>query len=365
MYSLAIIIESKPCDMLLLIFAVLSSTSLSKLLFRNFFLHLQHDATPTICSFNLTIMDTLRGLYKAREYNFFDFENFDLAEYEHYEQVENGDLNWCMDGKFIAFAGPHATRESSPGGYHSLCPDDYVPYYLRKNVSLVVRLNKKYYDAKRFTNHGINHIDLYFIDGSNPPDHILAKFLQLSEETRGAIAVHCKAGLGRTGSVIGCYMMKHFKMTAEETIGWLRIVRPGSIIGPQQQYMKDMQPRMWREGQLYREKFASVKSGGMAIAEDISSSMLSSRSYKPGGSQKAIDGGGIGSERDEEKERAGDSQGDHLRLRRQQMKDDMKISSTTGSSPSASAGVKGVGSSPSDNLARPNGYIGNLLSSWK
>jgi hypothetical protein len=29
--------------------------------------------------------------------------------------------------------------------------------------------------------------------------------------------------------------------TAEETIGWLRHVRPGSVIGPQQQYMKDMQ----------------------------------------------------------------------------------------------------------------------------
>ena len=26
-----------------------------------------------------------------------------------------------------------------------------------------------------------------------------------------------------------------------KVIGWLRIVRPGTIIGPQQQYMKDMQ----------------------------------------------------------------------------------------------------------------------------
>lgn len=28
-----------------------------------------------------------------------------------------------------------------------------------------------------------------------------------------------------------------------KVIGWLRIVRPGSIIGPQQQYMQDMQVR--------------------------------------------------------------------------------------------------------------------------
>jgi cell division cycle 14 len=80
-----------------------------------------------------------------------------------------------MDGKFIAFAGPHATHEMTPGGYHSLCPDDYIPYFKRKNVTLVVRLNKKYYDAKRFTNQGIDHVDMYFIDGSNPPEHILVK----------------------------------------------------------------------------------------------------------------------------------------------------------------------------------------------
>jgi cell division cycle 14 len=80
-------------------------------------------------------------------------------------------------------------------------------------------------------------MDMYFLDGSNPPEAILTKFIQKCEEVPGAVAVHCKAGLGRTGTVIGCYIMKHYKFTAEEIIGWMRIVRPGSIIGPQQQFM--------------------------------------------------------------------------------------------------------------------------------
>lgn len=199
-------------------------------------------------------------MYKARECRFFDFNNFNIEEYEHYEQVENGDLNWYVDGKFIAFAGPHAEKEFSAGGYYSLRPDDYITYFKKRNVQLVVRLNKSYYDPKRFTNHGINHVDMYFLDGSNPPEPILSKFIQLCEETPGAIAVHCKAGLGRTGTVIGCYLMKHYRFTAEEIIGWLRIVRPGSIIGPQQQFMREMQARMWREGELFRANKQALQS---------------------------------------------------------------------------------------------------------
>jgi len=52
-----------------------------------------------VCSFNLTILDTLKGLAKARDMRFFDFSNFNIEEYEHYEQVENGDLNWYVQGK--------------------------------------------------------------------------------------------------------------------------------------------------------------------------------------------------------------------------------------------------------------------------
>lgn len=212
-----------------------------------------HDATPTVCHFNLTVLDTLRGLYKAHKLKYFDLDNFDLSEYEHYEQVENGDLNWCMDGKFLAFAGPHASKEAMEG-YFALAPEDYIPYFKKKNVTLVIRFNKKYYDARRFTTQGIDHSELYFVDGTNPPEHILSRFLQLCEETPGAVAVHCKAGLGRTGTCIGCYLMKHHRLTAEEAIGWLRIVRPGSVIGPQQQFMKDMQARLWRDGDLMRQR---------------------------------------------------------------------------------------------------------------
>jgi hypothetical protein len=36
---------------------------------------------------------------------------FDLEEYRHYEQVQNGDLNWVIPNKIIAFAGPSRKNE--------------------------------------------------------------------------------------------------------------------------------------------------------------------------------------------------------------------------------------------------------------
>lgn len=210
-----------------------------------------HDATPCACSYNLSVYDCLKGMEKARKLGFLNFETFDVDEYEHYEKVESGDLSWIFPGKFVAFAGPH-DKKSHDETYPTCVPEDYVEHFLSRKVGLVVRLNKKYYDENRFRAHGIDHMDLYYPDGSCPSDEILDRFLQMCESRAQdeAIAVHCKAGLGRTGTCIGAYAMKHWGFTASEVIGWMRVARPGSVIGPQQQYLESIQDRMHGAGRL-------------------------------------------------------------------------------------------------------------------
>ena len=76
------------------------------------------------------------------------------------------------------------------------------------------------------------------------------KFLDLVEAEPGCVAVHCKAGLGRTGVLICCYMMKHYRFTAEEVIGYIRICRPGSVIGPQQNFLREVRRGAALRGRL-------------------------------------------------------------------------------------------------------------------
>jgi len=140
----------------------------------------------------------------------------------------------------------------------------------------VVRLNNATYDREKFIKNGINHIDLYFLDGSTPSEEIIEAFLETSEKEKNALAVHCKAGLGRTGSLIACYAMKHFGFPADAFIGFIRIMRPGSVLGPQQHFLNEIQDRCFKKGQIYRKahnmnddlclKFESLNIPGKKVA---------------------------------------------------------------------------------------------------
>jgi cell division cycle 14 len=81
---------------------------------------------------------------------------------------------------------------------------------------------------------------MIFEDGTCPTLPIVRKFIKLAHDTIAkdkSIAVHCKAGLGRTGCLIGAYLIYRHGFTANEVIGFMRFMRPGMVVGPQQHWL--------------------------------------------------------------------------------------------------------------------------------
>ncbi|KAG2790949.1 hypothetical protein PC116_g1669 [Phytophthora cactorum] len=203
------------------------------------------DASCGVCTFFITLLDCARAVHKAITSSIWSYQTFSVEEYDHLDSLENGDINWIVPGKLIAFSGPQRERIvlDAESGATTLLAKDYAALIRDINVTCVIRFNEfTAYDRKAFIHAGLRHIDMPFLDGSNPSDEILDKFIRVCERETGAMAVHCNAGLGRTGTSIAAFLMKNYRFSATEAIAWCRICRPGSIVGPQQHSLPSNSP---------------------------------------------------------------------------------------------------------------------------
>ena len=195
--------------------------------------------------------------------------------------MDQGDFNW-LTPQFVALASPQhqptapipvtsplfATLPSNlPELKRSELPGPFknvLSHFSKRNVGLVVRLNSELYSPSYFTALGINHLDMIFDDGTCPPLSMVKRFIKIAHDmisvNNKAIAVHCKAGLGRTGCLIGAYLIYRHGFTANEIIAFMRFMRPGMVVGPQQHWLHLNQGtfREWWWEDTIKEKLAMV-----------------------------------------------------------------------------------------------------------
>lgn len=216
------------------------------------------------CDHKVSIRDCLFGLQISLNHlPSLKLDEFDVEDLLWMEQPQNGDLNWIVPGKILALAGPTA---------HNWPITKFVEYAKEHSIGSMVRLNRAHYPAEEITKAGMEHVEMFMHDGTNPTPQNVRDFIELVDNMNSkklAVAVHCRAGLGRTGTMIAAYLLFQYardvktnrnhpkdcpclKLKANEIarsiVGYLRIMRPGSVLSGQPEFLESIAKIVMKAG---------------------------------------------------------------------------------------------------------------------
>jgi atypical dual specificity phosphatase len=110
--------------------------------------------------------------------------------------------------------------------------EDEFRWVVDKGIKSIVSVREVPLPSKWFDGGEIDYLHLMVEDYGAPTMEVLDEIVDyIDKKIRSgkAVLVHCAAGKGRTGAVLAAYMIKKEKLTAEQAIEKIRLMRPGSV----------------------------------------------------------------------------------------------------------------------------------------
>lgn len=135
--------------------------------------------------------------------------------------VEYLNFSWVIPGSLAGAQGPITRR--------------HLLFFRMKQVRATVRM-----EERTISGQALELVDLYepVPDGTAPHLDQIERMVRFIEEQiekwERPVVVTCQAGLGRTGTVLACYLVS-VGYRPQRAIDLVRELRPGSISNPQQE----------------------------------------------------------------------------------------------------------------------------------
>lgn len=144
----------------------------------------------------------------------------------------NNLLWWAIPRVLAGMPMPfiHPERRMSGGGALTAFEDELAMLY-SSGVRAVVSLLNIPSDAPVYESAGFAFLCLPVPDGGAPTIEQAGEFVRFVGEHQAAgrpVAVHCEAGLGRTGTMLAVYLISQGE-TAEKAIQRIRVVEPVAV----------------------------------------------------------------------------------------------------------------------------------------
>jgi protein-tyrosine phosphatase len=99
---------------------------------------------------------------------------------------------------------------------------------LRAGATHLINLTESRHDAAQFSRLGIVELHLPVKDFHPPAPEQVRAAIDFLARAPGPVLIHCRGGLGRTGTLIACLYVSR-GMTVEDAIARTRAERPGTI----------------------------------------------------------------------------------------------------------------------------------------
>jgi atypical dual specificity phosphatase len=131
------------------------------------------------------------------------------------------DLTWLVEDQVAACAYP-----SNPT----------LGELARQGIVAIVNLHERPHEPHHLDRHGLTQTHLPVRDFTPPTPAQLTEGVAAIDRALAAdqrVVVHCAAGLGRTGTLLACWLVSH-GTAPDDAITRVRAARPGSVETPAQ-----------------------------------------------------------------------------------------------------------------------------------